>query len=108
MKSSRSIVKSLTKDFIKGNRRLYWYSYTKLNYFFWSICALLFNKKTNNFKISLLLPTRERTKKFKRLIDSINETCANKQKIEILLLLDKDDNELNEYYNIAKYEKYKL
>ena len=108
MKSSRSVVKSLTKDFIKGNRRLYWYSYTKLKYFFCSINALLLNKKINNLKISLLLPTRERSKKFTRLIDSINETCTNKQKIEILLLLDEDDNELNEYYNIAKYEKYKL
>ena len=108
MKHSRSIIQSIRKDIIKGNRRLYWFLFTKLKYFFLSINDFLKKKQNRSHKISLLLPTRERSKKFLRLINSINETCLNKYRIEILLLLDEDDNELNEYKKISSDEKYKL
>ena len=108
MKHSRSIIQSITKDIIKGNRRLYWFLFTKLKYLFLSINFFFKNKQIKSHKISLLLPTRERSKKFLRLLNSINETCLNKHKIEILLLLDEDDKELNEYKKISLNEKYNI
>ena len=107
MKQSKSIIKSIIKDIIKGNRRLYWYLYTKLKYFFLTNIQFILNKKIRLFKISLLLPTRERSKKIIRLLDSINESCFNIKRIEILLLLDTDDKELNEYEKISQHKKYK-
>ena len=107
MKQSKSIIQSLKKDILKGIRRFYWYSFTKLKYFFLTIYAFIFIKDVKLLKISLLLPSRERSKKFIRLIDSINETCLNKDKIEILLLLDDDDNELDKYKKIILHQKYK-
>ena len=101
MKHSRSIIQSVIKDIIKGNRRLYWFTFTKLKYLFLSVNSFFYRKKIKSFKIFFLLPSRERSKKFIRLINSINETCLNKQKIEILLLLDEDDIELNEYKKIS-------
>lgn len=108
MKHSRSLIQSIIKDVIKGNKRLYWFTFTKIKYFFLSINISFKRKKDRSHKISLLLPSRERSKKFLRLIDSINETCLNKHRIEILLLLDEDDNELNEYKKISTNDKYKI
>ena len=59
------------------------------------------------FKISLLLPTRERAKKFERLLTSLITTCWDKNRIEILLLLDEDDKETLEYKNIIKKNEFR-
>ena len=40
-----------------------------------------------------MLPSRERSKKFKRMLDSIISTCGNISRIELLILLDTDDKE---------------
>tara|TARA_A100001011_G_C14251829_1_gene818245 strand:+ start:14 stop:850 length:837 start_codon:yes stop_codon:yes gene_type:complete len=106
-KHNRTIIQSIKKDIIKGYKRFFWFFYTKLKYFFYF--DLNFRKSTNNkeFKISLLLPSRERSKKFIRLLDSINKTCFIKNRLEILLLIDEDDNETDKYQSIILSEKYK-
>ena len=107
MKHSKTIFQSIKKDIVKGNRRLYWYSFSKLKYIFVTIYALFFLRKLSISKISLLLPSRERSIKFLRLLNSINNTCSNKDNIEILLLLDDDDKELNEYKKIIHNKEFK-
>ena len=63
MKTKRTILQSIKKDILKGFKRIYWFSYTILKYHYLTIKFLIFNNKITNFKISILLPTRERSKK---------------------------------------------
>ena len=55
----------------------------------------------------MLLPTRERSKKFERLIHSLINTCNNLTRIEILLLLDEDDKEILKYKDIIDKDAFK-
>lgn len=106
MKLKKTLYQSIKKDLIKGIRRLYWFSYTKSKYFFFSIKKFFHNKQSNKLSISLLLPTRERSKKFIRLLNSINETCMFKERLNLLLLIDEDDKEINLYEEIIKKSNY--
>ena len=84
---------SLKKDLLKGFSRIYWFLYTeiKFNYFKYKFKN---HKPHRQFKISLLLPSRERSKKIqKRMLDSIITTCSSLSRIELLILLDIDDKE---------------
>ena len=102
--TKKNIYKSINKEIFKGFNRLYWFTYTKIKYFI----ITHFNKyKQKEFTISLLLPTRQRSKKFLRLVNSINNTCKFKKRLQILLLIDTDDNEKNLYKLITKKKKFK-
>mgnify|MGYP001222373809 FL=1 len=103
-KKKRNIFQSIKKDILKGFKRLYFFSYTFLKYNFFSITAFILKKKIQTFKISLLLPTRERSKKFERLLLSLIKTCQYQNRVEILLLLDEDDKEIDRYKEIIKKE----
>ena len=106
MTKKKNIYQSIKKDIRKGIRRLFWFFYTNIKYKFLTIN---FNDKKNlkEFKISILLPTRERSIKFKRMLDSLIRTCKNIYRIELLILLDEDDREFNKYEEIIKDAKYK-
>ncbi len=106
MTKKKNIYQSIKKDIRKGIRRLFWFFYTNIKYKFLTIN---FNDKKNlkEFKISILLPTRERSIKFKRMLDSLIRTCKNIYRIELLILLDEDDREFNKYEEILKDTKYK-
>ncbi len=103
-KKKRNIFQSIKKDILKGFKRMYFFSYTFLKYHLFSITAFILKKKIQTFKISLLLPTRERSKKFERLLLSLIKTCQYQNRVEILLLLDEDDKEIDRYKEIIKKE----
>ncbi len=42
MKEKRTLLQSIKKDFLKGLRRIYWYTFTKINYCY---LTTLFNLK---------------------------------------------------------------
>ncbi len=105
-KNNRSIFQSIKKDILKGFKRLFWFSYTKFKYHYFSLCFLLEKRTISKFKISILLPTRERSKKFQRMLNSLINTCSDLSRIEILLLIDEDDKELSKYQNIVKEKIY--
>ena len=107
IKKKRTILQSVKKDIQKGLKRFYFFLYTVLKYNFISIKALISQKKKKIFEISLLLPTRERSKKFERLLHSLINTCNNLSRIEILLLIDEDDKEIIEYKNIIDKDTFK-
>jgi len=107
IKKKRTILQSIKKDILKGFKRFYFFLYTILKYNLISIKAFIFKKEIQTFKISLLLPTRERSKKFERLLISLVKTCKNLSRIEILLLLDEDDKEILEYKNIMNKDAFK-
>jgi len=101
-KNKRSIYQSIKKDILKGIKRIYWFTYTLIKYYYLTTKFYLLKKKTNKFKISILLPTRERSKKFKRMLKSLVSTCSDQSRIEMLLLIDEDDSELQLYKDIIK------
>ena len=99
-KKNRSLFQSIKKDVLKGFIRLFWYIYTTSKYIFLTLRFKIAKKKVNNFKISLLCPTRERSTKFTRLIKSFKDTCHNFSNNEILILLDENDSQIDEYNKI--------
>ena len=101
-KRKRSILQSLKKDLKKGFKRFYWFIYTFFKYYYLTIKFNFFINIINNNKISLLLPSRERSEKFKRMLNSLQSKCLNIDRIEILLLLDEDDKEIISYKNLIE------
>ena len=65
-KVNRSILQSIFKDLKKGFKRVYWFIYTFFKYHFLTIKFNISRKEVYTNKISLLLPSRERSKKGKR------------------------------------------
>ena len=108
MNKKRNIIQSINKDILKGFKRLYWYTYTAYKYNYLSFKFKINNKKKNNYKISLLCPTRERSLKFKRLLESLITKCFDLSRIELLILLDEDDKEIDEYNKIIKDSDFKI
>jgi hypothetical protein len=107
IKKKRTIFQSIRKDIFKGLKRLYFYLFIKIKYNYITAKAYFLKKKKQKFKISLLLPTRERSKKFQRLLISLIDTCEDTNRIEILLLLDEDDKEISEYRKIISKDIFK-
>jgi len=103
-KNKRSIYQSLKKDLKKGFTRFYWFIYTFIKYNYLTFKFIIFNNKINTNKISLLLPSRERSQKFRRMLNSLKSKCSNINRIEILLLLDEDDKEIVNYKNLIDNE----
>jgi len=104
----RNIFKKLIKKIIKGLRRIYWFNFTYLKYFYLSFKFKFSKKKIIKHKISLLLPSRERSKKFERMLKSLIITCKDLKRLELLLLIDTDDKDINEYKQIIKEYENKL
>ena len=107
IKKKRTILQSIKKDIMKGFKRSYFFLYTFLKYNYITTKSFIFKKKKKIFKISLLLPSRERSVKFERLLHSLIKTCKNLNRIEILLLLDEDDKEIIMYKDIISKNIFK-
>ena len=102
MKKKIDILKKFKGKFLKGFKRIYWFNYTRIKYYTLTLNKLIRRIETNNNKISLLLPSKERSNKFKRMMDSLLVTVHDKSRIEILLLLDKNEKEKNLYKNLIE------
>ncbi len=99
----RSIIKEI-KNFFKKN---YWKLFFNLHYYFKTIIFFI-NKNNDIFtnKISILIPSRSRSKKLDRFLKTLILKTANKLRIEILILLDVDEPEFDKYFKVLQnYEK---
>ena len=101
-KDKRNFYQSIIKDLKKGIKRIYWFNYLKFKNFY----LISKKKKINKFSISILYPTRERSKKFERMLKSLVDNCAFKERVHLLLLFDTDEPELDEYKNIINNKLY--
>lgn len=99
-KSNRSFHESLLKDLLKGFNRLYWFLKTYIKYHLLTIKYFLLGNKIKKHKISLLLPTKLRSIKFKNLVSSLLDKTSNDYEIELLILLDENEEQLNDYLKI--------
>ena len=92
----------IKREILKGFKRVYWFSFTRIRYFILTLNSLIRKAKVEKNKISLLLPTKERSNKFRRMMNSLDLTVYEKSRIEILILLDEDEKEMNSYNDIIK------
>ncbi len=99
MNKKLNIIKKIKREILKGFKRLYWFNYTRIKYFILTLNNSIRRGEITKNKISLLLPTKERSNKFKRMMNSLVSTVNEKSRIEILLLLDKNEIELDSYKN---------
>tara|TARA_Y100001970_G_C14217097_1_gene850310 strand:- start:1535 stop:2365 length:831 start_codon:yes stop_codon:yes gene_type:complete len=102
VKENRNFYQSLLKDINKGFKRIYWFNYLKLKSIYYNSKKI----KINKFNISVLYPTRERSKKFERMLESLVDNCLYKDRINLLLLFDSDEPELDKYKNIINNKIY--
>ena len=89
-----SIVKEL-KNFFKKN---YWKILFNYQYYIKTFIYLI-SKKNNILinKISILVPSRGRSKKLDRFLKTLDLKTNKKSRIEFLILLDNDEPELKDY-----------
>ena len=80
--NNRNVFQSIIKDILKGFRRIYWFNYLK----FKKIFLNLKSKKFKKHNISILYPTRERSAKFNRMLNSLTINCNDPSRINIMLL----------------------
>ncbi len=102
-KHNRNILQSIHKDISKAFKRIYWFSYLKLKKIYLSSKL----KKIDKFKISILYPTRERSVKFNRMLNTLIDNCKDPSRINIMLLFDTDEPELEKYKKIINNEEFK-
>tara|TARA_B100001540_G_scaffold314750_1_gene340373 strand:- start:98 stop:940 length:843 start_codon:yes stop_codon:yes gene_type:complete len=106
-KHNRNKLQSLVKDIKKGFSRLYWFSYTFLKYYYFNLKFKLKKKKIINYGISVLVPTKNRSLKFKRMIETLINKKSKDFDIELLILFDENESEISSYLKtIEIYKKY--
>tara|TARA_B100001123_G_scaffold380375_2_gene449927 strand:+ start:2853 stop:3683 length:831 start_codon:yes stop_codon:yes gene_type:complete len=101
----KTIFKSLKKEILKAIKRIYWYNYTSIKYLYLTIIFKISLKKIKKYKIALLCPTRERSKKFLRMLESLKKNSSDIGRIELLVLCDEDEPEIDNYFDIIKKNK---
>lgn len=100
MKKEISTSKKIKREIKKGLKRIFWSNYTKFKYCILTLIFIFKKKKILKNKISLLLPSKERSNKFRRMMNSINNTISDKKRVELLLLLDENEIEIDLYKNL--------
>lgn len=105
-KRKRNFIESIIKDLNKGFSRIFWYLYTNIKYNYLSFIFLVKKNKVKDYGISVLVPTKNRSFKFKKMLQSLIKTKSPNFKIELLVFFDPYEEELNQYmYTIKKYSK---
>ena len=107
-KNKKNILKSIIKELKTTSKKIYWKFSFNISYFYKSSIFSILKKDIKINKISILIPTRERALKFERFISSIIENTQNIKRCEILVLIDDDDPEKNNYLKLIDELKKKV
>ena len=104
MKKKKKLIDKLKKELVKGFLRLYFFFEVKFLRFF-----LFQNKEKKYFKtnkVSLLCPTKNRSKKFARFVESLLDNTNQYNRIELLVGFDLVEDEIHLYeQTISKLNK---
>ena len=104
MKKKKKLIDRLKKELVKGFLRLYFFFEVKFLRFF-----LFQNKEKKYFKtnkVSLLCPTKNRSKKFARFVESLLDNTNQYNRIELLVGFDLVEDEIHLYeQTISKLNK---
>lgn len=102
MKRKKNILRRIFFEIKKGIKRLYWSTFHLLRNY--KLKNNKFNKKI--FKIGIILPTKERSVKFSRMLDSFLKNTLNPNRIYFLILFDENEKEKEDYYKIIENRKF--
>lgn len=103
MKKKRTLIQSIKKDIYKGFIRIKWFGLTKFNFL---LRSFFLKKKIKKNKISLLIPSKQRVDKLSRLINSLLSKTTYIDRIYILVLIDENEKDKEDYLKlILEFEK---
>lgn len=121
MKNKNNILQKFLNELTKGYKRIFWFSYTFINFYLLKLNKRFSNKKaktfsnSNNPTIAILTPSKQRPNKLKRMIESLLSNTHNISRIHVLILLDNDEKDIDQYklyvndikkkLNISLYQK---
>ena len=93
-KENKTLIESIKKDFNNFLKKIYWYPSTKIQYF----KRTYFQKiRDESNLISILTISKNRSERLSRVLEKIKINTFNKKKIEVLIFIDHDENQKNEY-----------
>ncbi len=111
MKIKKNILIKLLSEIYIGLKKIYWYSYTSYNYFYLkNINNLFYNnfEKIDNPTIAILTPSKQRVDKLERMLSSLISNSYNIDRINILILVDEDEKNIDEYNSYISQLKKKV
>ena len=98
-KIKKNIFRSIYKEIRNFFKKNYWNFLFNFNYYQKTLFSISQNKILEN-KISILIPTRNRSKKLDRFLKTLNQKTFKLSRIELLILLDLDEPEFEDYTRI--------
>ncbi len=102
-KIKKTVIGSIIKEIRNFFKKRYWD--IKFNLYY-KIKSLKNNKNFFENKISILIPSRKRSKKLERFLETLKIKTANLKRIELLILLDNDELEIENYRHLVdRYKK---
>ena len=102
-KIKKTVIGSIIKEIRNFFKKRYWD--IKFNLYY-KIKSLKNNKNFFENKISILIPSRKRSKKLERFLETLKKKTANLKRIELLILLDNDELEIENYRKLVdRYKK---
>ena len=110
-KHKKNLLNSTIKEIKTTSKKIYWKSLFNISYYYKSLNFLISNNPITENNISILIPTRERSFKFERFLNSILKNTQKLERCEILVLVDSDDPEKNRYLDLInefKKEKFNI
>ena len=99
MKKKRTLFQSIKKDILKGFSRIKWLAITNFNYY---IRKIFFKRQISYQTISLLIPSKQRVQKLNRLIESLKTNTNNLSRLHILILIDENEKDKQEYLDYVE------
>lgn len=101
-KIKKTVVGSIIKEIRNFFKKRYWS--IKFNLYY-KIKSLKNNKNFFENKISILIPSRKRSKKLERFLETLKIKTAKLKRIELLILLDNDELEIENYRQLVDHYK---
>lgn len=121
MKNKNNILQKFFNELTKGYKRIFWFSYTFIHHYHLKYNNKFLKKKSKIFSksnrptIAILTPSKQRVDKLKRMIDSLLFNTHNISRIHVLILLDDNEKDIENYklyvqdikkkMNISLYQK---
>lgn len=102
MKRKKKFFDRIFFEIHKGFKRFYWSNFQKIRIFI--LNNKVYNKKI--FTISVLIPTKQRSKKFERMLNSFYDKTFKKDRINFYILFDENEFEIDKYKTILDNPKY--
>ena len=101
-KIQKNVFKSIVKEIKNFFKKNYWKTKFTFDYYKKTFLSLKNMKNIKLNKISILIPTRNRSKKLDRFLNTLKLKTSKINRIELLILFDQDEPDLKNYEQILE------